>query len=117
MVRNVAELDHYSSDFQKLQGSNKDNWITEIRGRAMETFTDIGLPIVRKGNEKWKYTNVAPIARLPFKLAGSSNTPINVIKSVSPWSADWTNVVFVNGHFRKDLSDTCLLYTSPSPRD
>ena len=106
MVRNVAELDHYSSDFQKLQGSDNDNWITEIRGRAMETFTDIGLPIARKGNEKWKYTNVAPIARLPFKLAGSSNTPINVIKTVSPWSADWTNVVFVNGHFRKDLSDS-----------
>ena len=106
MVSNVAAEDNYFSDFQKLQDSTDDNWITQIRGRAMETFTDIGFPTTRKGNEKWKYTNVAPIARIPFILSGPSNTSINVIKSVAPWSNNWTNVVFVNGHLRKDLSDS-----------
>ena len=115
MVTNASEVDHYASDFQQLQALNDNNWVSPIRSRAMETFAGIGLPKTRKGNEKWKYTNVAPIARIPFALSSSSNTSIDVIKSVAPWSDSWTNVVFVNGFYRKDLS--CLLYTSPSPRD
>ena len=63
------------------------------------------LPTTRKGNEKWKYTNVAPIARIPFALSSSSNTSIDAIKSTAPWSDSWTNVVFVNGFYREDLSD------------
>ena len=105
MVSNASGVDHYASDFQQLQGLNDNNWVSPIRSHAMETFAGIGLPTTRKGNEKWKYTNVAPIARIPFALSSSSNTSIDVIKSVAPWSDSWTNVVFVNGFYRKDLSD------------
>ena len=105
MVTNASEVDHYASDFKQLQALNDNNWVSPIRSHAMETFAGIGLPTTRKGNEKWKYTNVAPIARIPFALSSSSNTSIDVIKSVAPWSDNWTNVVFVNGFYRKDLSD------------
>ena len=105
MVSNASKVDHYASDFQQLQGLNDNNWVSSIRSHAMETFAGIGLPTTRKGNEKWKYTNVAPIARIPFALSSSSNTSIDAIKSTAPWSDSWTNVVFVNGFYREDLSD------------
>ena len=96
MVTNTSEVDHYASDFKQLQALNDNNWVSPIRSHAMETFAGIGLPTTRKGNEKWKYTNVAPIAKIDFGIAGKPvSAPDNWIPAYS----------------------VCLLYTSPSPRD
>ncbi len=89
-------------DFQTLQENSVD-WISEIRSTAMDTFGEIGLPTARKGNEKWKYTNVAPIARIEYKLSKPSVVSLDQIKASAPWDDSWLNFVFVNGVLRSDL--------------
>ncbi|SVC33228.1 uncharacterized protein METZ01_LOCUS286082, partial [marine metagenome] len=69
----------------------------------MGTFGEIGLPTARKGNEKWKYTNVAPIARIEYKLSKPSVVSLDQIKASAPWDDSWLNFVFVNGVLRSDL--------------
>ena len=35
----------------------------QVRDAGRAVFEKIGLPSARRGNEKWKYTNIAPIVR------------------------------------------------------
>ncbi len=102
MVQASYKNKQLSSDFQTLQ-ENSVGWISEIRSTAMGTFGEIGLPTARKGNEKWKYTNVAPIARIEYKLSKPSVVSLDQIKASAPWDDSWLNFVFVNGVLRSDL--------------
>ena len=102
MVQASYKNKQLSSDFQTLQ-ENSVGWISEIRSTAMGTFGEIGLPTARKGNEKWKYTNVAPIARIEYKLSKPSVVSLDQIKAAAPWDDSWLNLVFVNGVLRSDL--------------
>ena len=75
--------------------------------QAWSRFTQLGFPTARRGNEKWKYTNVAPIARTAFSLslgpdpeAGSEKLTARSV----PSAEEWTTLVFVDGRFSKVLS-------------
>ena len=41
-------------------------WLNDLRAAGWERFNEIGFPTARRGNERWKYTAVAPIARVGF---------------------------------------------------
>ena len=58
--------DKYTVDLDKL--SSDSEILNNIRNDGMNRFLNIGLPTARKGNEKWKYTNIAPIAGIDFEL-------------------------------------------------
>ena len=102
MVQAPYKNEQLLADFQTLQ-ENSVAWISEIRSTAMDTFGEIGLPTARKGNEKWKYTNVAPIARIEYKLSKPAAVSLDQIKATAPWDDSWLNLVFVNGVLRSDL--------------
>ena len=89
----------YETDFQDLC-SNLPNWSSEFRNEAMIAFKQIGLPVHRKGNEKWKYTNARPIAEPQYELAKFEEIDLDIIKDTAPWHDSWLNVVFVNGHYQ-----------------
>ena len=89
----------YEADFQDLC-SNLPNWSSEFRNEAMIAFKQIGLPVHRKGNEKWKYTNARPIAEPQYELAKFEEIDLDIIKDTAPWHDSWLNVVFVNGHYQ-----------------
>lgn len=73
----------------------------------MESFQEQGFPSVK--DEEWKYTNVAPIARIDFKPAtlaesasiGSDDGELAAFGCVE---AKNSQLVFVNGILRSDLS-------------
>jgi Fe-S cluster assembly protein SufD len=44
-------------------------WILSLREEAMDRFARLGFPSTRQ--EDWKYTNAAPIAKVPFRLAAA----------------------------------------------
>jgi Fe-S cluster assembly ATP-binding protein len=48
-------------------GRDGDAWLHRVRKDAIRRFAELGFPTTRL--EEWKYTNVAPIARIPFKAA------------------------------------------------
>ncbi|PKB72447.1 MAG: Fe-S cluster assembly protein SufD [SAR202 cluster bacterium Io17-Chloro-G6] len=103
---------HYFADFQSLSqgpGAGAPSWLQDIREDAWSRFSDTGFPTARRGNERWKYTNVGPIAKIDFGLPFST-TLANGTKTLAPsYQLDGPAVyhlVYVDGRFSDDLSST-----------
>ena len=104
IVNGAQTIDHYKSDFQKQESISV--WLQDLRSNAMETFEVVGLPVKRRGNEKWKYTNISAIAQTNFEPAQKIDVGLEAIKNVAPWDDAWTNLVFVNGFYDSELSSS-----------
>lgn len=94
----AAELDR----FAKGRGDVAPSWLKTLRANAREVFEHAGFPTTRQ--EEWRFTNVAPIASTPFKLA--DGLPTNAAAMVSRVSIPGSvRLVLVNGRFAPELSD------------
>ncbi len=108
MIKAVhQDKDSYRLDFASLEKNRSGktpSWIQRMRKAAILHFDEIGFPSVK--NEEWKYTNTAPLARIPFKLAGGGpdSLTLEAIKRLSFTDLKCDRVVFVNGHYQKELS-------------
>ncbi|HEU4759937.1 MAG TPA: Fe-S cluster assembly protein SufD, partial [Dehalococcoidia bacterium] len=80
------------------------DWLTALRRQAFDRFSELGFPTARKGNEPWKYTNVAPIAKTDFSYAFGGAIDAATLRRLAPWYDDWPALVFVNGRYAPDLS-------------
>ena len=63
----AKEQDRYLANFERFetQGAmTESSWISQLRSAALSRFAALGFPTVRQ--EEWKYTNVAPITKIPF---------------------------------------------------
>ena len=102
-TRNVSDV--YRNQFQLLDNelSAGRSWTREARAKALESFLEKGFPTPR--DEEWKYTNVAPIARVPFEMAGSDRdglTPDHIFRLGFCEEARY-RLVFLNGCFSAEL--------------
>ena len=110
MTQAPAKRDRYQTDFEAFESSlatHEPRWLRETRQGALARFTEMGFPTARRGNEKWKYTNVAPIAdaSFAFKLSDeSSDLKANELRDAAPWNDSWLNMVFINGRYSQSLS-------------
>jgi len=109
MTQAVATLDTYISDFRAFQAAlppGEPGWLRELRERALSRFSELGFPTARRGNEPWKYTNVAPIAEGGFAYAAgpAPSVAADDIRSGIVWEDGWHNLVFVNGRYSPALS-------------
>ena len=111
MTQTLAAYDRYAADFRALNGDGNGaapQWLRELRADAWERFIAAGFPTARRGNEPYKYTNVAPIADADLRLAagdGDGAVSADDARRLAPWSADWTQLVFVDGRYSATLSD------------
>ncbi|MHC4549923.1 MAG: Fe-S cluster assembly protein SufD [Planctomycetota bacterium] len=69
-----------------------------LRKRALARFEELGLPTTKQ--EEWRFTNVAPLAKEPFPLGRPTTNGIADVDRL----ALAPGLVFVDGHFRADLS-------------
>ncbi|HXM69877.1 MAG TPA: Fe-S cluster assembly protein SufD, partial [Thermoanaerobaculia bacterium] len=95
---------HYEAEKGALPAAGL-GWLAALRGRALEGFAAKGLPTPR--SEEWKYTSLAPLARLPFVPATAVRNGLSA--AALPWllpgpSRSTHRLVFVNGRLRPDLS-------------
>jgi len=93
-------------DFQQGTGGSL-TWIERLRESAFDRFEQLGFPEVRE--EEWKYTNVAPLAKMNFE-------PVFERKAIEKVSAEYemdaflyeearaSRLVFVNGIYSSELS-------------
>ena len=91
------------SQFESTAAQPK--WLLPVRKAGIASFADQGFPTLR--DEDWRFTNVGPIAGLPFQLAGP--VAVNGAESAALDAAVFTKLpghrlVFVNGHFSARLS-------------
>src|SRR4051794_15410013 len=79
--------------------------LNRAREEAFARFVRVGVPTTRI--EEWKYTNLAPLATGPFKLAEPGRVDIKQSEVAHFRLAGLCEhlLVFVNGRFRPDLSD------------
>ena len=99
---------HYASAYASQKPSDVPA-LSRLRERGWEAFNRIGLPIARRGNEPWKYTNAGPIAREAFSYAdlafrGETGPTQAEVQSVAPWQLGWRTLVVVDGAFAPGLS-------------
>ena len=106
----ITRENSYHEAFRALQESQPDSprsWLKRLRESAMESFQELGFPSVK--DEEWKYTNVAPIARIDFKpatLTGAAPSGFDDgnLAAFGCVEAKDSQLVFVNGMLRSDLS-------------
>ncbi len=95
---------------QRPAGRGASDWLAASRRSALERFTETGFPTTRE--EAWRFTNVAPIGRVPFSPApaveGARQTWLPWLDEVlfqtlrADAAAAW--IVFLDGHYDASLS-------------
>jgi len=110
MTSAPAKYARYFADFQSLSegpGAGAPSWLRDIRDDAWSRFIDTGFPTARRGNERWKYTNVAPIAKVDFGFT-LSTAPSNGSEALAPsYQLDGPvvrDLVYVDGRYSAELS-------------
>ena len=86
-------------------------WLREVRKAAIGRFEALGFPTQK--HEDWKYTNLAPLLRTPFKPAILGRPDGVVSERLEPFTfgiLKTTRLVFVNGRYAPRLS-----YLRPLP--
>ena len=109
MTQTATRLDDYRAGFEALEqraGAGQPEWLQLLRTRAWNKFTELGFPTARRGNERWKYTNVRPLAVASFETPsqGLSLAGGDALKAVAPWHDGWHNLVFLDGRYNEALS-------------
>lgn len=107
MVHVAQELAGYLSDFEQFEkdgATRAASWVHQLRKAAIARFAELGFPTTR--HEEWKYTAVAPIAKVPFTRVGDDR-PMFLSGALERFSfglSAGARLVFVNGHYSRKLS-------------
>ena len=111
MQQQTAYETPYLEAFDAFQGGHASGdpaFIQAHRREAIERFGIQGFPTARRGNEAWKYTDVGPLARIPFSLPDPSRgAPVkqSQLRTASFGSSEWPKLVFVDGTYSEELSN------------
>src|SRR5437588_2547952 len=101
----VEEKNIYLSNFEQFEKSvDLRAPIHEVRKAAIDRFAELGFPTT--WDEEWRFTNVAPLAKIPFRLAsteGRDGFDGAKLEALVP-TVQGHRLVFVNGHYVPELS-------------
>ncbi|HLP78808.1 MAG TPA: Fe-S cluster assembly protein SufD [Candidatus Paceibacterota bacterium] len=108
MIEKTAskEMGQYVESFARFEKRDQQPaWMQPLREAGISSFAKQGFPTLH--NEDWRYTNVAPIARLPFKPV--LDLSVDAAVTAAAEKAAFTKLagnrlVFVNGHYAPKLS-------------
>lgn len=91
--------------FEQAGASRQPAWLFPMRKAGIARFAELGFPTLK--HEDWRFTNVAPIAKLPFKPvfeAGVNGLTLDALGQFPFAKLPGARLVFVNGHFVAGLS-------------
>ncbi len=103
-IQNVETYLGSFTEFQKRAPGAKLTWLRTLREAAFARFCETGFPTIH--DEDWRFTNVSAIARTPFFLPSGRKQLSE--GDLQLWSMEGTaaRLVFVDGQFAPELSDT-----------
>ena len=88
-----------------VRAASAPTWLASLREAGIVSFVECGFPTIR--DEDWRFTNVAPLARLPFrpvmKRVADGLTP-EKLAGFPLGSLEARRLVFVNGHYAPEYS-------------
>ncbi len=98
--------DTYCEAFERFEKRGEQpSWVYPVRKAGLARFAELGFPTVK--HEDWRFTNVSPIARMPFRPVlelEASATAGEVLKTMPFAGLDAIRLVFVDGHWSPELS-------------
>jgi len=92
--------------FAERRGGSDPAWLEKLRLDAAARFEQLEFPTTR--DEEWKYTNVAPLLKLPFRHGldlDSGGATAESLEPVTFSEARGSLLVFINGQYAQELSD------------
>src|SRR5438132_2212017 len=102
----ARNTDPYLVKFERFEKEAKHPpWLFPLRKAGLARFAELGFPTVN--DEDWRFTNVAPIAKLPFKpvfQAARDGVTEAAVRKFSFGTLPANRFVFVDGHYAADLS-------------
>jgi Fe-S cluster assembly protein SufD len=102
----AKEVAPFHEKFQRFAAATSEPaWRAGIRAAGIAGFGAAGFPTLQ--DEDWRFTNLAPLARLPFRpvLAPTPQTlSVDELGRFPLAALAATRLVFVNGHFAPGLS-------------
>ncbi len=102
----------YLSSYQQFDRSDagrRHPWLRPLREDAISRFERLGFPTTR--DEGWRHTNVAPIAKVPFRPAVHEfdGFTASELGSFTFGEDDSCRLVFINGRHSEELSSADAL--------
>jgi len=91
--------------FRRADSSAQPQWLLALRNAGISTFAELGFPTLH--DEDWRFTNVGPIAALPFQPARAKSVngaESGVLGRAAFSGLPGCRLVFVNGFFATGLS-------------
>jgi Fe-S cluster assembly protein SufD len=92
--------------FQHFErGAMQPAWVFPLRKAGISRFAEQGFPSLH--DEDWRFTNVAPLARLPFEpvfSAGKNEVTAKSLQGLTFMQIPACRLVFVDGHYHAGLS-------------
>jgi Fe-S cluster assembly protein SufD len=92
------------ANFEKSLNGHSNKNLHNIRKKAFDHFNDKGFPTIR--DEEWRFTNIGPIENGVFNPARFFDIAHESLKEFLLENVTQNRLVFVNGNYSKDLSDT-----------
>jgi Fe-S cluster assembly protein SufD len=96
----VDRQDAYLSAFERQEhelASIGPAWLRPIRRDAIECFADLGFPTAR--DEDWKFTSVAPLAKISFHRPTEFRLSASAAELVAQLPGGERRLIFVNGRY------------------
>ena len=102
MLETIDDRETYLSDFKELADRDNAPWLGRLRKKGIERFEKLGFPTMR--HEEWRFTNLAPLTKIPFRLPEPGGPGQDMPSSVIFTGASSPRLVFINGHSAPGLS-------------
>lgn len=101
------ETSAYLEKFSRFETQpGQPSWLLPLRQAGLARFTELGFPTTH--DEDWRFTNVAPLAKLPFhpafEVPSVNGAESRLVKESAFTKLAGHRLVFVNGHFSEELS-------------
>ncbi len=103
----MKETEPYQKQFTTFEAeTHSPAWISPLRKAGMDRFAELGFPTL--SDEDWRFTNVAGIAKLPFRpvlAPAACQLTRETIETFTFGRLPAHRLVFVDGHHAPLLSD------------
>ena len=98
--------DPYMTAFDAVEGASagrEPSWVLPLRKAGMARFSELGFPTTKE--ENWRFTNVAPIAKLPFRpTSPGAEITADSLEGFAFSKLGSNRLVFVDGWYSAALS-------------
>jgi Fe-S cluster assembly protein SufD len=99
------DLEPFLKNFERFEGPLQPSWLQPLRRAGIARFAELGFPTLQ--DEDWRFTNLAPLARLPLQPAVAPADKAVARAALEKYSfarLPGARLVFVNGEYAAALS-------------